>query len=475
MEDHFRVTRTAAPSHDTHRKGLLLIGVAIVLTGLNLRTAVNSIGPVLEEIEHGLGLSSGMAGVLTSLPVLCFAALGFAGPALSARVRDAHVLAGALLSMTAGLVLRAVAGSFLLFVVGTVLAMAGGALGNVLLPSLVKRYFPHRTGLLVGAYSTALSVGGTAASVATQPIAASIGADGWRWALGIWAVVSLVGVLAWLAVPAAAGGPRGTHRAVRMRQLVHSRTAVTLTVFFGIQATQAYVIVGWSAQYLRDAGLSAATAGLLLGLNTLVGIPFSMLVPTLTVRPRVQWPILLGFMACYAVGWIGLWAAPLALPWLWMVLLGIGLGTFPMALTLIPLRARTAETTAALATVVQGWGYVLAGIGPFLVGVLRGVTGGYTGMFVLVLAGVAGLTVLGRVVTRPRYVDDEVDRFVPGWSTGARAADVVGGAGARGRGRRRRGGRRRGAGGHPRSAGRRVSARVKLRNDRDGVGPRWSW
>src|SRR3954468_16236576 len=215
MEDHFRVTRTAAPSHDTHRKGLLLIGVAIVLTGLNPRTAVNSIGPVLEEIEHGLGLSSGMAGVLTSLPVLCFAALGFAGPALSARFRDAHVLAGALLSMTAGLVLRAVAGSFLLFVVGTVLAMAGGALGNVLLPSLVKRYFPDRTGLLVGAYSTALSVGGTAASVATQPIAASVGADGWRWALGIWAVVSLVGVLAWLVVPAGGGGPRGGARGGR--------------------------------------------------------------------------------------------------------------------------------------------------------------------------------------------------------------------------------------------------------------------
>src|SRR3954471_12743087 len=109
MEDHFRVTRTAAPPTDTHLKGLLLIGVAIILTGLNLRTAVNSVGPVLEEIERGLGLSSGMAGLVTSLPVLCFAVLGFAGPPLSARYRDSHVLAGALLTMAAGLVLRALA------------------------------------------------------------------------------------------------------------------------------------------------------------------------------------------------------------------------------------------------------------------------------------------------------------------------------------------------------------------------------
>jgi CP family cyanate transporter-like MFS transporter len=430
MKDHALVTRTIAAPPVSHRRGLLLIAVAIVLTGLNLRTAVNSVGPMLEEIEHGLGLSSGLAGLVTSLPVLCFAALGFAGPPLSARFRDAHVLAGALLTMTTGLVVRAVAGSFWSFVVGTVLAMTGGALGNVLLPSLVKRYFPHRTGLLVGAYSTALSVGGTVASVATQPIASAGGAEGWRWALGIWAVVSLVGVLMWLAVPATPGMSRGSHAAVRIRTLGQSRTAVALTVFFGIQATQAYVIVGWSAQYLRDAGLSAATAGLLLGLNTLVGIPLSMVVPALTVRPRVQWPLLLSFLTCCAAGWIGLWALPLTAPWLWMVMLGLGLGTFPMVLTLIPLRARTAETTAALATVSQGWGYLLAAAGPLLVGVLRGVTGGYTGMFVLVLAGIVGLAILGRLVTRPHYVDDELVPSVPGWSGAATADDVVEAAGA---------------------------------------------
>src|SRR3954454_18767461 len=188
MEDHFRVTRTAAPSHDTHRKGLLLIGVAIVLTGLNLRTAVNSVGPVLEELEAGLGISSGAAGLITTLAVLCFAVLGCAGPPLSARFRDGHVLAGGLLAMAAGLVLRSVAGSFWLFLVGTVIAMTGGALGNVLLPSLVKRYFPTRTGLLVGAYSTAMSLGGAVAAVATQPIATAAGTEGWRWAIGIWAL-----------------------------------------------------------------------------------------------------------------------------------------------------------------------------------------------------------------------------------------------------------------------------------------------
>ncbi len=137
--------RPAPPAAD-HRRGLLLIGVAIVLTGLNLRTAVTSIGPVLQEIQDGLGISSGLAGLVTTMPVLCFAAIGFAGPGLSARFRDSHVLSGALVTMAAGLVVRAVAPAFWIFLLGTVLAMVGGALGNVLLPSLVKRYFPdpHR-------------------------------------------------------------------------------------------------------------------------------------------------------------------------------------------------------------------------------------------------------------------------------------------------------------------------------------------
>jgi MFS transporter, CP family, cyanate transporter len=428
------VTRTAdrpaPPSPGDHRRGLLLIGVAIVLTGLNLRTAVTSIGPVLQEIQDGLGISSGLAGLVTTMPVLCFAAIGFAGPGLSARFRDSHVLSGALVTMAAGLVVRAVAPAFWIFLLGTVLAMVGGALGNVLLPSLVKRYFPGRTGLMVGAYSTAMSIGATVAAVSTAPIAAAMGADGWRWALGIWAVFALLAAVPWLFVRATPGASRGTHTAVRLRSLWHSRMALALMLFFGVQGMEAYVIIGWSAQYLRDAGLTAAGAGLLLGLNQVIGIPLSALVPALTVRPRAQRPLLLGFLACYAVGWVGLWAAPRTAPWLWMAVLSVAMACFPMILTLIGLRARTPKTTAALSTFIQGWGYVISAIGPLLVGVLLGATGSYAPMFVLVLAGVVVLAITGWFMTRERYADDEVNRFVPGWSSTAHCEDVLEVAGA---------------------------------------------
>ncbi len=419
----------AAPPTSASSRGLLLIGIAIILTALNLRTAVTSVGPVLQEIERGLGISSGLAGVITTMPVLCFALIGFTGPALTARFRDAHVLAGALVAMVGGLALRSAAGGFSLFLAGTALAMVGGALGNVLLPGLVKRYFPTRTGALVGAYSTTMGLGATLAAVAAQPVADAAGPEGWRWALVVWALPALVAAVVWMSVPASPGVSRAGHTPVRMRALVHSPTAVALTTFFGVQALQAYVVIGWSAQYLRDSGLSAATAGLLLGLNSLVGLPLSAVVPSLTVRPRVQRPLLVVFVTCYVVGWVGLWAVPTTVPWLWMTLIAVGMGTFSMVLTLIGLRARTPETVAALSTVTQSWGYVIAGAGPLLVGVLRGVTGSYTGMFALVLAGVAVLAVAGWITTRRVFVDDEVERSVPGWSSAGRCSEVLASAG----------------------------------------------
>jgi CP family cyanate transporter-like MFS transporter len=398
-----------------------MIGAAIVLTGLNLRTAVNSIGPLVAEIEAGLGISSSVAGLITSMPVLCFAAVGFAGPALAARYRDGHVLAGALLAIAVGLILRSATGSVWVFLVGTVLAMSGGALGNVLLPSLVKRHFPHRTGLLVGAYSGAMATGGAIASISAAPIAAAAGAQGWRWGLGVWAIAAALAALPWLLAPSSAGKARTRHIRVPVRPLVRSPLAVILATFFGLLGLESYIIIGWSAQYLRDSGMSAADAGLLLGLATLVVIPVNLGIPALVVRPRWQRPILVAFLACYLVGWGGLALAPLTATWIWMLALGMSMGSFAMVLTLIGLRARTTETTAALSAVVQGWGYLLAGVGPVLVGILRGSTGGYTGMFVLVLAGVAGLAVTGWLVTRPRYVDDEV----PGWASAQHCDDVL--------------------------------------------------
>jgi MFS transporter, CP family, cyanate transporter len=195
---------------------------------------------------------------------------------------------------------------------------------------------------------------------------------------------------------------------VRLRALTRSRLAWVMAAFFGLQAVEAYVVVGWTAQYLRDEGMSASSAGVLVGVNALIVIPLNAVVPTAAVRQRLQRPMLVGFVCCYLAGWTGLLLSPLAVTWLWVSLLGVGMGTFSMVLTLIGLRGRTPESVAALSTVSQGWGYALAGAGPLLVGLLRGLTGGYTGMFVIAYVSTALLLVTGWLICRERYVDDEV-------------------------------------------------------------------
>ena len=267
---------------------------------------------------------------------------------------------------------------------------------------------PVPAGLLVGAYSTALAVGGAVASVSTAPIAEAVGVDGWRWALGIWAVFAFLAALPWLLVPRHPGTGGGARRPVRLRALTRSRLAWVMAAFFGLQAVEAYVVVGWTAQCLRDEGMSASSAGVLVGVNALIVIPLNAVVPTAAVRQRLQRPMLVGFVCCYLAGWTGLLLSPLAVTWLWVSLLGVGMGTFSMVLTLIGLRGRTPESVAALSTVWQGWGYALAGAGPLLVGLLRGLTGGYTGMFVIAYVSTALLLVTGWLICRERYVDDEV-------------------------------------------------------------------
>ena len=181
-----------------------------------------------------------------------------------------------------------------------------------------------------------------------------------------------------------------------------------MALFFGLQALQAYSIFGWFAELYRDAGFSASTAGLLLGVITGVSIPLSFLIPWLVARTHDQRLVMCLVMGCYPLGYVGLMVAPHGGALGWALLVGIGTTTFPLILTLIGLRARTPAGTAALSGFAQSTGYLIAGTGPFGIGLLHDVSGGWT----LPLAALVVVTVpqflLGLAVSRPAYVEDEL-------------------------------------------------------------------
>ena len=382
---------------------------AIVLTALNLRTAVTSVGPLLAEVQAGTGLSSTLAGVLTTLPVACFALVGWYAPAIAHRVGEHRAVAGALALMTAGLTGRALVDSPAPFLALSAVALLGGAVGNVLLPSLVKRHFPDRIGAMTAVYTTALAVGLTGAAAGAVPLAQAAGDGGWRVGLGAWAVLSALALLPWLGhlTEGGTGGAAGAARAGG--RMLRSRTAWALALFFGSQSLQAYVSFGWFALFFREqGGFSAAQAGLLVAVVAALSIPVSAVVPSLAARMPSQWPLVVLHAGCYVVAYTGMLLAPAAGAWLWAVLVGIGSGAFPLALTLIALRTRTADATASLSAFAQSVGYVLAGSGPLLVGVLHGADGEWGGSFVLLYVTLGVFVVSGWYAAQPRQVEDEV-------------------------------------------------------------------
>jgi CP family cyanate transporter-like MFS transporter len=405
-----------------------LLALGVVLVAINLRPAAASIGPVLARIESGTGLSSGWAGVLTTLPVLSFGLLAPLAPLMARRVGLRSSIAVSMLALFAGMLLRLVSGMVPLFV-GTALAGAGIASGNVLLPVLIRRDFPHRTGTAMALFTASLIGFAALAAGVTVPIADALG-GGWRPGLAVWALPAGIAALAWLpalrrgnsAAPsfgpntadlarsgAATGSDsgRGQGSSASARTLMRRPLAWQVTLFFALQSGGFYATLAWLPSIFRSHGASEAHAGFLLSLSMLVGLVTALVVPGLAGRMRDQRGLVVLCCVLTGAGLAGVLAAPMSAPYLWMVLLGLGQNaSFPLALMLIVLRGGNVATTQGLSTLSQSVGYVLAAIAPLAVGALHGATHSWTPALVLLLALLVPMLLIGLAAAGDRVIDD---------------------------------------------------------------------
>lgn len=408
------VTTSSAAPFSRHPRAGWLFGAAIVLTAFNLRPAVTSVGTVLGEIQAGIGMSGAVAGVLTTVPVLCFGAVGLTAGRLGRRLGTERTLILGLTLLAAGLAARAFAASPLPLLLASVVGLSGIAVANVLVPVAVKQWFPERVGRMTGLYAMALAVGTALAAAGTVPIAAALGT--WRAGLAVWALPVLLALVPWVVLrrtgvgvrEAAASGAGGDVEV----PVHHSRQAWGLTVFFGLQGLAAYTMMGWLPTILQDAGISPTRAGLLLALTTIVGAPISVVLPELAARRPDQRGWVVGLIVISATAYLGLALAPAAAPVVWSLLLGVGLGAFPLALVMIGLRAATDQGTAHLSSLTQGFGYLVAALGPVTIGIVHDATDGWVVPLGVLLALLVPQLVAGLSAGRPGHVD-LVDRSNP--------------------------------------------------------------
>jgi CP family cyanate transporter-like MFS transporter len=404
-------------------RGRLVVLAGILLVALNLRVAVAAVSPIIGSLRETFPVSTGQVSVLGTIPVAAFALFGaFAAP-IGRKIGLEPAIILAMAFAVVGQLLRAAAPSMPAFLGWSVLALGGMGMGNVLLPPLVKRYFPDRIGVVTALYSVALSI-----STAVPPLLALPVADaaGWRVSVGMWAVVGVAAAVPWIVVVTRSVAARSHLRQILRRaprserpallarsgsaasRLVwRSRLGWALVLTWFANTTGTYLMFAWLPTILADAGLAPSVAGRWLAVFAILGLPAALVAPVLTARMRNPYPLIAGFVACWIAGYLGLWLSPTHGIALWMVLCGIGPGAFPVQLALIGLRTRTPAIAAALSGMVQGLGYGCAAVALVGIGRLHEVTGSWTAPFIVLLGLLVVLLVAAWFACRPTVLGDE--------------------------------------------------------------------
>lgn len=370
---------------------------ALLLAAFNLRLALTSVSPILAELGQALGLTAVGLSWLTTLPVLL---MGLAAPLAPVLLRSWGLERAVLLALGVLLwaqALRPFVGGAAGFFFGS--ACAGAAIGvlGVLLPAWVKRDFASRVGVVTGAYTMVLSLGAALAAGATEPLRLALG-GAWQWALALWALPALLAWFFWQFLlpktPIAAAPTQSGLKIITKPtgSLLRQRLAWQITLFMGLQSALAYSVFSWLPTLLLARGLDAVTAGWVLSVLILVSTAAAFLTPWLSSKLPDERAMNTLSLLCYGAGIAGCWLAPVSQLWWWQAVLGLGLGGgFAMALLLLAVRAPNTEVAGRLSAMAQGWGYVLAALGPWGVGWLQAQYSWAATALLLELIVVAGL------------------------------------------------------------------------------------
>lgn len=396
---------TATARASTTRASVLL-AIGVILLALNLRPLVVAVGPMLGVIRADTQMSAVVAGLLTTLPVFCFGAFAPFAPRLARGLGIEPALLVTMAMIIVGAAVRLLHPVAALLA-GTVLLGAGIAMSNVLIPSVIKRDFADRVGLMTGLYTTMLCIGPAAAAGLTVPLAQATGLS-WRPTIALWGLLAVVALVVWLPQVRRHTRPRAGEvdaAAHPVRGLWRNRLAWTVTCYMGLQSLTFYTIVAWLPTRLADAGMSSAMAGAVLSVSSLISVAGALGAPALIARGLRPGALAVGGAVLYAIALIGLLVAPIGGAYLWAALLGIGQGlAISMAVLFIVHRSPDNRHAAQLSSMAQCFGYLLAAVGPFALGAVHQLTSGWTIPLLLLTATLIPQAIAGVGAARNRHV-----------------------------------------------------------------------
>lgn len=383
--------------------------LAILFISMVLRPPVASMGPLLQQIEAALAISPQLVSLLAASPVLCFGFGAFASPWLVSKVGVNKAMFYVLVLLVLASALRMILG-YMGLLLGTIGAGLSIAIANVLLPTVVRRQFPNRVALITGVYTTLLAISASLAASVAVPSSSWLG--GWSPALALWILPTIIAVLLWLPQiknqQAHVAQPAAT-AAAEKKAVVRSPISWAIVGFFGLQSLGFYALLGWMPSSLVAIGISPEAAGHYLGFASAVGIPSGLIISSLLGRfTTLAWWAsatsaftFAGYMIFISVLQSG------DVTWLLVgcILIGLGMSaTFPISLSLISTRASTQAQTTQLSAMAQGWGYLLAAAGTFLVGFVANLVSSWAISFAIIAALTLVQTGIGVYAGRPGQI-----------------------------------------------------------------------
>lgn len=384
--------------------------LAIILTALNLRAAVTALPPLIPRIQEALGISATSIGILGMIPTAMFAMSAFTTPWLLRKHSLHAVLISAMVLTASGQILRVLGPSFPVLIAGSIITLFAIGATNALIPIAIRVHFPLRISGLSTTYMFAMQIGMSTAPLFAEPIAA---ATSWQFSLASWAFLAILGALAWLPLFHTSSRTSPTPNTERQKLAVW-RTPVGLgmAIMFGCTSLVTYSLMMFIPRIYVDAGADLQFGATMLAWWSALGLLLAFVGPWVVARFNDPFPIVLVFIALFLIGNAGMAWDAMSAPWLWITLSALGPCSFPIALTLINLRAKTIDGATALSAFGQGAGYTTACIGPLGFGLLYDYTGDWFGPTIFTSTSLLFVALGSWFATRNIHVEDQLPHVI---------------------------------------------------------------
>ncbi|WP_339285061.1 MFS transporter [Oceanobacillus sp. FSL K6-3682] len=402
---------TLTDQNSTKARWLLLIGV--ILVGANLRVPITSVGALITFIREDLGISNASAGMITTLPLIAFALLSPFAPRIANKIGMEWTIALSLVLLITGMIVRSIAGIGYLFT-GTIFVGLAIAIGNVLIPGIIKMSFPLKIGIMTGVYAVFMNIFGALGSGLSVPIS-SVGSMGWQGALNIWGIITIIALLIWL--PQLRKHPDESPKANvekdKKTNLWRSPIAWSVTLFMGGQSLAFYTLITWMPDILRTVGYNAGGAGWMVFLMQVALIPTTFVIPVIAEKMSNQIGLAVGTAVLFIIGFTGLMSGSMALVPVWAILLGIAGGSgFSLSMMFFTIRTKDGKEAAELSGMAQSFGYLLAAVGPVLVGVLHDRSNGWLMPLIFLIIISVVILVAGIVSGKEGTISNQSDKQI---------------------------------------------------------------